>query len=185
MSPVLGQIADARINFQSQGGGGPGGRDISMMLAGDDPVLLESAARTVVEQMKTLPNIRAPRVEGDLPRPEITIKPLFDLAADMGVTTSALSQTIRIATLGDIDQNSAKFSLSDRQVPITVSLLESTRRDLTTLENLPVPTANGSAVPLKAVADSSFGEGPTKVRRYNQSRRIMIESDLSPGTALG
>ncbi|MFX9058303.1 efflux RND transporter permease subunit, partial [Acinetobacter baumannii] len=76
-------------------------------------------------------------------------------------------------------------SLRDRQVPIRVSLLESTRRDLTTLENLPVPTASGSAVPLQAVADIGFGEGPTKVRRYNQSRRISIESDLAPGMALG
>ena len=39
-----------------------------------------------------------------------------------GVTTAALSQTIRIATQGEIDQNSAKFSLSDRQIPIRVSL---------------------------------------------------------------
>ena len=37
-----------------------------------------------------------------------------------------------------------------------------------TLENLPVPTAAGGAVPLKAVADISFGQGPTRVRRYNQ-----------------
>ncbi len=87
-----------------------------------------------------LPELRAPRVQGDLVRPEIIIKPRFDLAADLGVTTTALSQTIRIATLGDIAQNSAKFSLADRQVPITVSLAESSRRDLATLENLPVPT---------------------------------------------
>ena len=72
--------------------------------------------------MRRLPELRAPRINGDLQRPEITIKPRLDLAADLGVTTAALSQTIRIATLGDIDQNSAKFSLSDRQIPIRVSL---------------------------------------------------------------
>jgi HAE1 family hydrophobic/amphiphilic exporter-1 len=66
-----------------------------------------------------------------------------------------------------------------------VSLLESTRRDLTTLENLPVPMAGGGAVPLKAVADIGFGQGPTKVRRYNQSRRISLVADLTKGTALG
>src|SRR3546814_3096869 len=60
----------------------------------------------------------APRVAGDMNRPEIVIKPRFDLAASLGVTTAALSQTIRVATIGDIDQNSAKFSLSDRQIPI-------------------------------------------------------------------
>jgi HAE1 family hydrophobic/amphiphilic exporter-1 len=68
-------------------------------------------------------------------------------------------------------------------VPIRVSLIEDTRRDFTTLENLPVPTASGSTVPLKSVADISFGEGPTRVRRYNQSRRLSIEADLN-GVAL-
>jgi len=132
-----------------------------------------------------MPELRSARINGDMQRPEILIKPRFDLAAQLGVTVSSISETIRIATLGDLDQNSAKFSLSDRQVPIRVSLLESTRRDLTTLENLPVPMAGGGAVPLKAVADIGFGEGPTKVRRYNQSRRISIEADLANGTALG
>ena len=46
-----------------------------------------------------------------------------------------------------------------------------------------MPTASGGAVPLKSVADISFGEGPTRVRRYNQSRRIAIEADLN-GVAL-
>ena len=94
---------------------------------------------------------------------------------------TALSQAIRIATMGDIEQNSAKFSLADRQVPITVSLSENARRDIQTLENLPVPTSSGSSVPLKAVADVSFGSGPTTIQRTNQIRRIAVGADLAPG----
>ena len=58
-------------------------------------------------------------------------------------------------------------------------------RDLTTLENLPVPTASGASVPLKSVADLSFGQGPSAVRRYNQSRRLFLEADMAPGVELG
>src|SRR3546814_2856407 len=83
----------------------------------------------------------------------------MDLAAGLGVTTQALSQTIRIATLGDIDQNAAKFSLSDRQIPIRVLLSEDSRRSLATIENLPVPTSRGTTVPLQSVAERS--EEPT------------------------
>jgi multidrug efflux pump subunit AcrB len=185
VAPMLTQIADARINFQSQGGGGPGGRDVSIMLAGDNPAMLEAAAQKVVQQMKGIPTIRAPRTEGDLPRPEITIKPRFDLAADLGVTTAALSQTIRIATLGDIDQNVAKFSLSDRQIPIRVALDENSRRSLGTIQNLPVPTTRGTTIPLKVIADIGFGAGPSQIRRYNQERRLMIGADLAPGAISG
>ncbi|HWJ59791.1 MAG TPA: efflux RND transporter permease subunit [Sphingomicrobium sp.] len=187
LAPTLSAIPDARVSFQSQSGGGPdgGGRDIMLYLGGEDPELLFKAANQIADQMATLPALRAPRVGGDLVRPEITIKPRFDLAADLGVTTAALSQTIRIATIGDIEQNSAKFSLADRQVPITVSLSEYARRDIGILENLPVPTAKGGSVPLKAVADIGFGSGPTTIQRTDQIRRTVVSADLAPGLVSG
>ncbi|MFZ5609769.1 MAG: efflux RND transporter permease subunit [Pseudomonadota bacterium] len=177
LSPQLAAIPDARINFRSQNGGF--GRDLSIVIAGDDPVLLERTARQVEAEMRTLPILRDPRINGDMPRPELVITPRFDLAAALGVSVAALGQTIRIATIGDVPQNLAKFSLNDRQVPIRVRLSDEARRDLTTLENLPVPTLAGPAVPLKAVAKISFAQGPSKIRRYNQSRRIVIGADFN------
>ena len=183
LNPRLAQIPDAQVNFLSQGGGGPGGggRAITMFLGSDDPVLLAKVAQQVSAEMENVPELIAPRVQGDNVRPEVLVTPRFDLAAELGVTTTALSQTIRIATIGDIDQNSAKFSLSDRQVPIIVSLPKSARADLTILENLPVPTIKGGSVPLKSVAQISFGSGPVTVQRTNQVRRIAIGADLAPG----
>ena len=180
ITPQLAQIADARVSFMSQSGGGGTGRDISIMLSGSDPVLLNQTASKLVDEMSNLKEIRAPRVNADLKRPELLIKPQLDLAAQLGVTTTALSQTIRIATMGDIDQNSAKFSLSDRQVPIRVMLPENSRRDLETIRNLPVPTTSGGSVPLSRVAEISFGSGPTTIQRYNQNRRIFVGADLAP-----
>ena len=184
LQPKLAAIPDARVRFQSQSGGFSG-RDITFIIGGDDPVALENHAREIVRQMSGLKELRNPRIEGDIPRPEIIVEPRLDLAADLGVTTAALSQTIRIATIGDIDQNAAKFSLSDRQIPIRVLLAEDSRRSLATLENLPVPTSSGATVPLKSVAKISFGAGPTELRRYNQTRRIVLGADLAPGLVTG
>ena len=156
-----------------------------LYLGGDDPEKLNEVANQIAKEMQTIPGLRAPRVGSNLAQPEITIKPRFDLAADLGVTTVSLSQTIRIATLGDIEQNSAKFSLSDRQVPITVSLSENSRRDIQTLMNLPVPTSSGGSVPLKSVAEIGFGSGPTTINRSNQIRRLAIGADLAPGVVSG
>jgi len=187
LSPQLAAFPDARVSFQAQNGGGPDAdaRDIMIYLGGDDPDQLKIVANKIAKEMETVPGLRAPRVGSQLAQPEITIKPRFDVAADLGVTTVALSQTIRIATLGDIEQNSAKFSLSDRQVPIQVSLSENARRDIQTLENLPVPTSSGGWVPLKTVADIGFGSGPTTINRSNQIRRLSIGADLAPGVVQG
>jgi hydrophobe/amphiphile efflux-1 (HAE1) family protein len=174
----LRRIPDARIHFQRNSASG-GDADLSLFLTGEDPVLMDRTAGQVLNEMRTLPTLRDPRISADLQQPEIVIRPRLDLAAALGVTVESISQTIRIATLGDLPQNGAKFSLSDRQIPIRVSLLESSRRDLSTLQNLPVPAAGGHTVPLKAVADISFGQGPSTVRRYNQSRRVELDANLN------
>ena len=178
LNPQLARIPDARATFRSQSGQF---RDITVTLGGEDPAELNRVAQQLVEQMGTIPELVAPRVGGDLQRPEITITPRTDLAAELGVTTAALSNAIRIATLGEIDQNSARFSLSDRQIPIRVALNENARQRLSTIQNLPVPTQAGGSVPLRLVADIGFGAGPTMITRTNQVRRINIGADLAPG----
>ena len=185
LAPELAAIPDARVSFRSQFGWGGSNRDLSITLGGDDPVKLNETANILVKQMEKLPMIVAPRVSGDLKRPEIIIRPRSDLAASLGVTTAALSGAIRIATLGDIDQNSARFSLSDRQIPIRVALSRDARSRLSTIQNLPVPTGNGGSVPLSVVADIGFGAGPTKIDRINQQRRLVVGADLAPGVVSG
>lgn len=182
LTPVLSKIADARVSFLTFGpGGGGSGRDVSVMLSGSDPAQLDQTAQRLVEEMKSLKELRAPRIAADLQRPELIITPRLDLASQLGVTTVALSQAIRIATLGDIDQNSAKFSLSDRQIPIRVMLAKESRQNMANIRNLPVPTANGGSVPLERVAEITFGAGPTTIQRRNQNFRIFVGADFAPG----
>ena len=185
VAPDLLKIPDARVGFRAQGGWGSSGRALTVTLGGADPEQLTQTAIKLVDQMSTLKSVVAPRIAGDLNRPEIVIKPRLDLAANLGVTTSALSSAIRIATLGDIEQNSAKFSLSDRQIPIDVSLAEDARSKLATIQNLPVPTQTGGSVPLGVVAEIGFGAGPTKVERLNLQRRVVVGADLATDPKTG
>ena len=185
LAPELAAIPDARVTFQSQFGWGSSGRDLTITLGGDDPAVLRDTANKIVEQMGTLPGLVAPRIVGNLDRPEIVIRPRLDLAASLGVTTQALSSAIRIATLGDIDQNSARFSLSDRQVPIRVALDQNARARLSTIQNLPVQTQTGGSVPLSVVADIGLGAGPTQIDRVNQRRQVTVGADLAKGVISG
>ena len=182
VTPQLAHIADARVFFRSQQ---TGGRALNLTLGSDDPIALDRHAQRIVREMATIPELVAPRVSGDMQRPEILVRPRMDLAADLGVTTAALSSAIRVATLGEIDQNSARFSLSDRQIPIRVAMHQNARQRLSNIENLPVPTSSGGSVPLKLVADIGFGAGPTLIQRTNQVRRITIGADLAPGVVSG
>ncbi len=182
INPLLARIPDSRVFFRSQSGGF---RDVTVTLGGEDPVLLMQTANKLAEEMATIPELVAPRVGGSLVRPELTVRPRLDLAAELGVTTQALSQAIRVATIGEIDQNSARFSLADRQIPIRVALSENARERLATLQNLPVPTSTGGSVPLRLVADIALGAGPTRIERLNQARNIDVGADLAAGVVSG
>ncbi|HEY2593884.1 MAG TPA: efflux RND transporter permease subunit, partial [Chloroflexota bacterium] len=111
-------IPDARLNFRSQADGG--GRDLTLFVVGSDPQLVERTAHTAIEQMRTLKELRDPRINGDMARPELVIHPRLDLAAQLGVTVASISDTVRVATMGEIAINEAKFSLGGRQIPIRV-----------------------------------------------------------------
>ena len=178
LNPRLSQIPDARVFFRSQSGGF---RDVTVTLGGEDPVQLMQVANQLVAEMSTLSEVVAPRVGGSLVRPEITIRPRLDLAAELGVTTQALSQAIRVATIGEIDQASARFSLADRQVPIRVALSPNAREQLSTIQNLPVPTTSGGSVPLRLIAQIQLGAGPTRIERSNQMRVLNVGADRAPG----
>ena len=77
------------------------------------------------------------------------------IAAELGVSTDAISEAVRIATIGDVGANLAKFDIGDRQIPIRVQLDEKARGNRAILEQLKVATGvagQGAAVPLATVA---------------------------------
>ena len=112
------------------------------------------------------------------------MRPKPDEAARLGVTSDALAQVLRIATIGDIDANVSKFSEGERRIPIRVRLPEADRTDLATLGQLQVPTLGGGSTPLSSVADLSFEAGPARLVRYGRERRVSVQADLN-GASLG
>lgn len=186
MQREIARIPDLRFSFGSSGGAGPGQREFTVIVSGSDGAAVEKAAleleREIRADVKGLTNVVTTAA---LDRPELRVVPKLAEAAELGVSVADIAQTVRIATIGDVSQNLAKFSAGDRQVPIRVQLDEAARADLSTFETLKVRTAAGASVPLSAVADISFGTGPTSLDRYDRARRVAIEGDLAGTTQLG
>ncbi len=162
-----------------------GQRDISLIIAGPDIDVINDTANQIASEMRSIPMIETPMSTAELERPELRVTPKRQVAADLGVSTEALSETIRVATLGDIDANLAKYNAGDRLVPIRVQLDEAARGRMGLLQDLRVPTASGGSTPLAVVADLSISHGPTAINRYDRTRRVTIEGDLRGDTALG
>jgi multidrug efflux pump subunit AcrB len=178
---ILAEIPDIKAYFLND----RGARELEIGVMGSDPKLLSQSARKVQSEMAATGKYRAITSNAALDRPEIIVEPDAQRLAELGLTTASVSETLRVATLGDIDENLAKYTLGDRQIPIRVRLTKDAREDIDTLATLPVPLASGASVPLSSVAAVRFGQGPSTIDRYNRERRIVIGADMAGGAEIG
>ena len=164
---------------------GMGGSNEKYVLAltGDDGRVLNEHAQKVVRELRTLPGIGAVTSSSSLVRPEIIVRPDFAKAADLGVSSAAIADTLRIALSGDYDQGLAKLNLSQRQIPMVVKLSDDARQDFELLKRLTVPGAHGPVM-LANVASIELGSGPAVIDRYDRVRNVNIEVELN-GQPLG
>lgn len=168
---------------RSKVGLGGSGEKYVLVLTGDDPQALQTASLAVEKDLRTIPGLGSVSSTASLIRSEIAVRPDFARAADLGVTSSAIAETLRIATVGDYDVSLPKLNLASRQVPIVVKLQDDARKDLSLLERLAVPGAKGPVM-LGQVATLEFSGGPAVVDRYDRSRNVNFEIELS-GLPLG
>ncbi len=178
---LLNPIPDIRFWFFEENGQ----RLFQMVVAGRDGEAVNREAAKITREMRGLNQLVLPNSTAGLERPELRIVPKTEIAAELGVTTSAIASLVRIATIGDVGPALARFSDGDRQVPIRVQLPASARTALDVLKSLKVRTASGKMVPLAAVADFQLAQGPTAIDRFDRQRQVTLGADLASGVALG
>ncbi|AIT81767.1 efflux RND transporter permease subunit [Novosphingobium pentaromativorans] len=179
--PLLRSIPDVRLSNQ----GDFGMAAVEIVLSGEDGDLLEATRDKLLREMRHVSSIVDPRAVPPPPGPELVVTPKPLEASRLNVDSRTIAQTLRVATIGDIDANVAKFTDGSRRIPIRVRLPEAARADLATLSALRVPTLNGGTTPLSTVADLRFEAGPGKIIRYDRERRVSVQADLAAGATIG
>ncbi len=170
---IVREIPGARFKV----GSGDMGSKMELVLLGDDGAQLDRVAQEAERQLRTLSGIGGVTSSASLVQPELIIRPDHARAAELGVTASAIAQTVRVATSGDYDQYLPKMNLDERQIPIRIKLPDDYRRRVADIEQLLVPARNGM-VPLLAVARVQLESGPSVINRTNRERSVRLDVEL-------
>ncbi len=180
ISSTLADIPDVRAWYVNE----RGQRELSFALLARDGAQLNEAVGRIEGELRRVPGFTNVAATGATDRPEIRIVPKLDQAANFGVSPDTIAETIRVATIGDVGPNLAKFNTGDRLVPIRVQIDERARTELNQIAQLRVTNAAGKSVPLLTVADVNLGRGPGSIDRYDRFRQSLIGIDLVQGFAL-
>jgi multidrug efflux pump subunit AcrB len=189
--PVRKQVVENNIRkaiadlpgIRTKVGLGGNGEKYVLVLTGEDPLALSTAAGAVEKDLRTIPGLGSIASTAALVRPEVAVRPDTARAADMGVSTAAIGDTLRMATSGDYDVGLPKLNLAQRQVPIVVKLEQVARESMASLGRLMVPGSKGPVM-LDQVATLEISSGPAVINRYDRQRNINFEIELS-GSPLG
>jgi multidrug efflux pump subunit AcrB len=187
--PIEAQIREAievLPGVRTSVGLGASGDRYQLVLTGDDSTALTSAALAIERDLRTIPGIGGIASSASLVRPEIIVRPDSAKAADLGVSSTSIAETLRVATVGDYDQSLPKLNLSQRQVPVLVQLDPAARKDISQIERLLLPSSTPGKPPvmLGSVASVEVGSGPAIIDRYDRARNITFDVELS-GQPLG
>ena len=164
-------------------GSGGTGETLGITLAGDDADLLNRVASQAEAELRTLQGIGNVTSSAALQRPEVQVRPNYERAAALGVTSESLGDAVRMATYGDYSTALPKLNLPERQVAIRVRMDPAARTDLDAIGQLRVQGTQGS-VSLSSVADLAMGSGASQIDRLDRSRNVTLSVELA-GRSIG
>ncbi len=174
---TVGRIPEAeQVRFESDFGGPGAGRALSVELSHRDVAVLQAASAGLAQELENFP-IVSDIVEGYAPgkrQVDFTLKPE---AKSLGLTAMDIARQMRSAFYG------AEVSRQQRgrhEIRTVVRLPRNERDSEYFLEEFLVRTPNGRDVPLREVADYSYGRAYTSIERRDGRRIVQVMADVTP-----
>jgi HAE1 family hydrophobic/amphiphilic exporter-1 len=163
-------------------GAAPGQAEYQLVLASSELRALYAPAEQLERRLRELPILRDVSSNLELRNPQLRVEIKRDRAALLGISAQQIESALfnaygrrQVSTLyGDADQYDVILQIDNRF-----------QRDLNALSSLHIRGANGTAVPLSAVAEVTRGVGPLTVGHWGQLPSVTLSFNLAPGVSVG
>ncbi len=177
-------IPGTEIEFTQEQQGPPTGPPVNIEISGPAFERNVEIARTIkrrlaeAQEQNAIPGLVDITDNLNTGRPEVQVDIDRQKAAQFGLSTAGIAQTVRAAIQG---AEASQYRDGEDEYDITVRLQERDRQSLESLRNLTITTPQGNAVPLVAVADLREGSGFGSITRLDEKRVVTVSADVAPG----
>jgi multidrug efflux pump subunit AcrB len=158
------------------------GAEVDVVLQGQDAEVLRQAGRQVLAALDEQVTLSVFRPDADDRQPEVQIRPDWERANALGLTTQTIGSTLQTAITGSVP---TQLQRNERLVDVRVQLNQDLLNQPSQLEQLPLFVANNALVRLSDVANFEAGQAPGEIQRINQRPVFLIAGNLNKGASLG
>jgi HAE1 family hydrophobic/amphiphilic exporter-1 len=168
--------ASAISSISSAIGGGRSG-SLAFYLSGPDLQKLDEYSQKIIDKIKNNPNVQDADRSLVLGNPETRVIIDRQKAADLGVKAGDIAQALSTMVAG---QRVTTYSEGSDQYDVVLMAEEQYRQNTDLLNQLTVPSSNGSPIELSKVVRLEAGTSPTSIDRINRQRQVTISASVSP-----
>ncbi len=163
-------FGDNSLNLRGQGGG------IEMAITGENYAEIFKVAREFTAEVeRQIPEMGNLNVSYQPTQPQLRVKIDRRRAAELGVSLSDISSTLRAAIDGD---DVADLNVGDQQVPLMLRTRNNIIQSPQDMQNLYVSSSDGGLVPISSVSEIVEEGVSAELERQAQRRAIEIDGDL-------
>ncbi len=173
----LPKIRDMEINFMDMGKLLISGSSfpVEIKVFGKDLDILKNISDEIAQKIQNVDGARDISTTLSQGKPELVITIDRERASYLGLTVGQIGSTIKNSMQGVV---ATQLRQGGEETDIRVRYDEIYRDDIKQIENLTIITSAGSQIPLKQVAQISKGEGPIKIDRENQLRKVAVTANV-------
>ncbi|WP_020612198.1 efflux RND transporter permease subunit [Sediminispirochaeta bajacaliforniensis] len=170
-----------RVSPVSETDSSGGSSVVDLYLKGPDLTVLQETAEEVESVMESIEGVSNVALSSKAGKPELIFRPKRKQISEDGISVQQVAISLRAAVDGIV---ATSYKDAGEEYDILVTMADSEFTDIDDLKNIPISSAAG-VYPLSRYANVSFGEGNSKIMRYNRLRTIEITADNLPGYAGG
>lgn len=170
----VGTIAGAEVNVEQQQEGPPTGSPVSIEVSGEDFDTLSELASQIREAIRGVPGLVDVQDDYEEALPELQFHVDRKRAALLGLSTSDIGLFLRTSIYG---LESSKFRADEDEYEITLRLPLAQRDNFALLNQLFIPLANGTSIPISSLGRFEYTGGRGVIQRKSQKRVITINGN--------
>ncbi len=149
--------------------------ELAIKVYGDDLDVLREVSDEIRAAIEPVPGLVDLSVEQSFGQPQVQVVPDRELCARFGINVDQVLELVELAVGGEVIDT---MYLGTRRFGIHVRYAEPYRDTTEAVENLLVPTDNGSTIPLAQIATVTKTSGPIQINREKNQRRWIVQGNV-------
>ena len=169
----LPQIAIGKPSFSfDQEGGGDG---FAIQISGDSTEVLNDLAVDIARSLESVEGLKDVLSDGESGNKEVRVIIDRTRAANVGLSTAAIAQSVSIAMRGE---NLREYRDDNGEIAVRLAFRENDKQSIEQLANLPLYTPDGRRITLGTVASLHIGRSPDSIRRTDRQTAVILSANL-------